>query len=183
MKTYTVLIIFCFVACTKEGPQPFTRFSKGTTGSVVVNEMMATRSEQANEFGENSDWFELYNPGAECTLTAGAWFVTDDVYGAPRKYELPEVTIPSQGFVVIWCDGLDQEAENIHTNFKLSPDDRSLCIVQSDGEKNLIIDEVLINASPDRAISFGRAPDGTAVWTTLSPPTPDAPNEVLAADD
>ncbi len=168
------------ISCTKERTQTPDQGVPVEGGRIVVNEVMATLSEMENEFGETADWFELYNAGNALTLKAGQWFVTDDVDGNPRKFELPEATITAEGFLVIWCDGRDQKSSAIHTNFKLSPNDGSLAVVYAKDNEELAVSEAPISASPAADISFGRAPDGTAFWTTLSLPTPGAPNEALA---
>ena len=85
--------------------------------------------------------------------------------------------IPTEGHLVIWCDGLDVIADGIHASFMLSPDDGSLAIVHADAHGELIVSEVPITGSAGAEISIGRAPDGTASWLSLSPPTPGGPNE------
>lgn len=169
------------ISCTKERTQTPDQGVPVEGGRIVVNELMATLSEEENEFGETADWFELYNAGNAVELKSGQWFVTDDVDGNPRKFELPEVTIPAEGFLVIWCDGRGQKSSDIHTNFKLSPNDGSVAIVYAGGDAELDVSAAPISASPAADISFGRAPDGTALWTTLSLPTPGAPNEALTS--
>lgn len=52
-------------------------------------------------------------------LEEGKWFLTDDT-GAPQKFELPELTIEPYGSLIIWCDNLNTEGDEIHTNFKIS---------------------------------------------------------------
>ncbi len=176
-----ILVLAVLLSCNKEDAELSKADPEGNGGRLVVNEVMATHSEQENEFGEASDWFELYNPGDEFTLLSGQWFVTDDLEGDPHKYELPEVTIGAEGFLVVWCDGLDQEGADIHTNFKLSPNDGVVALVHNGTLTGLIVSEAPIAASPSPIVSFGRTPDGTALWTALSPPTPGAPNELPAA--
>ena len=88
-RTLIGLAAVQFLGCAKEGEAPGP-VADVRVGSVVVNEVVASGSEQQNEFGYETDWFEIYNPGSDLLLAEGEWFVTDDVAGDPRKYELPE---------------------------------------------------------------------------------------------
>jgi hypothetical protein len=50
-------------------------------------------------------WFEIYNPiEQDRLLEAGRWHVNDAGPFAPTKFELPQITIPGRGFLVIWCE-------------------------------------------------------------------------------
>ena len=170
-----------YIACGKEGkPDPPT-LVEVHPGCIVINELVASGSHQMNEFGEQADWFELYAPGNDLLLNGGKWFVTDDLDHEPLKYELPEVMIPGEGFLVIWCDGENTDQEGIHTNFRLSGNDGTVALVHFDGHGIMVVDEIRIQDTARPDVSTGRAPDGTDTWVLLAPPTPGGPNEAVGS--
>ena len=61
---------------------------------------------------------ELYNTGPEPAPLDG-YTLTDDPL-APRKWRLPAVLLPAEGFLLLWTTGQDLlDPENYHTNFRL----------------------------------------------------------------
>lgn len=146
-------------------------------GDILINEFMANGSTFQNEFGVASDWLELFNPALEpYTLEAGHWYVTDDASGAPRKYLLPELTLPARGFLVIWCDNADVVANDIHTNFALSSAGEELGLYYAvDESLGLLVDDYAYGAH-ELGLSEGRSPDGGSVWTFYNAPTPGESN-------
>ena len=75
---------------------------------VVINEILASnsRSNYDGDFGEYSDWVELYNPTSQNVDLEG-WSLSDD--GAdPGKWRIPAGTvIPAGGYLLFWADGKD----------------------------------------------------------------------------
>ena len=147
-------------------------------GRLVVNEMVASGSMTANEFGDHADWIELYNPGPAIHIEASEWFLSDRSEGDAEPFELPAIDIPEKGYALIWCDGEDIVADEIHTDFALSSKDGSLRLVHVLDEAELIVDEVPIKVGVSGDASMGRAPDGTSNWLGLPSQTPGAPNEL-----
>jgi hypothetical protein len=176
----TSLLILA-LACTKEEKPAGTSARPAYPGCIVINEMVTAGSQQVNEFGDPADWIELYAPGNDFLLEAGKWFVTDDLSHEPMKYELPEVLITSEGFLVVWCDGENTDLEGIHTNFRLSGNDGTVALVYFDGHAVVVMNEVPISDAPGPHVSMGRAPDGTDTWVPLAPPTPGGPNEPVGS--
>lgn len=176
MKRMIIALVPVLLAsCGKESipNEDPTRIPKGR---IVVNELQATASAVVNEFGEEADWFEIHNPGPAITLKAGEWYVSDNTDSELREFELPEITLPEGGFVLIWCDER-KGGRDIHASFKLSTDDGSVAIIHAETKGLKIIDEAPIEASPGPDVSYGRLVDGTAAWGRLSLPTPAAPND------
>lgn len=174
-RSILVLVPALLLACGKENA-PTTASDRIAKSRIVVNELQATASAVLNEFGEEADWFEVHNPGPAITLKAGEWFVSDNTDSELREFELPEITLPEGGFLVIWCDER-KGGRDIHANFKLSTDDGSVAIIHAEPQGLKVIDEAPIEASPGADASYGRAVDGSAAWVRLSPPTPGAPND------
>jgi hypothetical protein len=147
-------------------------------GVLKVNEFVSTGSENVNEFGNTEDWFEIYNPNSvDLVMEAGRWWVSDAGPSNPTKYQMPEVTIPAFGFLVIWCDNEDTVQEQIHTNFALSAAGEHLVIYYDDGVNAFIVDDHNYPPQPIPAVSYGRFPDGEDNWIMFQTPTPGAPNQ------
>jgi hypothetical protein len=182
-RTALGLVIFLLlVACVKDREITVPKPPPGTVvlepGVLKVNEFVATGSQNVNEFGSAEDWFEIYNPNdQDLLLEAGKWFVTDGGPSNPKKYELPEVTIPALGFLVIWCDNQNTVQEQIHTNFALSASGEHLLIHYDDGVQAFDVDDYAYPPQTVPAVSTGRFPDGADNWIVFQVPTPGAPNQ------
>ncbi len=98
-----ILALAVLLSCNKGDPETSNANAQGNGNGLVVNEVMATHSEQENELGEASDWLELYNPGNEFTLVSGQWFVTDDPVGDPTNTSSPRSPSVQR---VIWSSGV-----------------------------------------------------------------------------
>ncbi|MBK7945567.1 MAG: hypothetical protein IPJ85_09775 [Flavobacteriales bacterium] len=184
MKRRTLLLALpLLAACVKDRTFP-PRTGGGSNGSIVitqgllkVNELVAAGSTNVNEFGTAEDWFEIYNTRTEAfTLQAGEWFVSDGGPSVPMKYELPEVTIPALGHLVIWCDNLNTFETQIHTNFALSSAGEHLVIYYKSDTTEFVVDEYAFGPWSTPGASLGRSPDGGDNWVTFTHPTPGAPN-------
>lgn len=145
--------------------------------SLFINEFIARGSENVNEFGSAEDWIEIFNPSfSDVTLTGGRWYISDAGPENPTKYQLPEITIPSRGFLLVWADNMDTVANDIHTSFALSGSGEHIIIWYIDDMGNGINVDDYLYGEQQSAVSEGRFPDGGAVWTFFNAPTPGAPN-------
>ena len=146
-------------------------------GVLKVNEFVAKGSVNQNEYGTAEDWFEIYNPNNKpLTLKANEWYFSDNL-GSPKKYMLTQdFTIPAQGFLVIWCDGLNTIGNDIHTGFSLSASGEDLVIYYEKGSTQIIIDSYTFGVQTLDGVSTGRSPNGSANWIQLPTPTPGQSN-------
>lgn len=144
VRPWFILAILLFCGCEKEGwTGPAEEVVEPRR--LVISKVVAHGSERWNEFGENADWIELYNPGKTIRLEAGSWFLSDDATSAPLKFELPEMEFASLERTVIWCDGLDITADEVHTNFALSDKDVNIRLSYVAADTVLLIEEVPIH--------------------------------------
>ncbi len=169
------------VACVKDREIPPRTGGGGSTGiapgMLKVNELVAAGSTNINEFGTAEDWFEIYNTLPEpFTLRSGNWFVSDAGPSTPTKYQLPEVTIPGNGHLVIWCDNLNTVATQIHSNFALSSAGEHLVIYYQSDTAAFVVDDYAYGPQSNPGASMGRSPDGSDNWVLFTNPTPGAPN-------
>jgi len=154
---------------------------------VFINEILAsnlTTNPDMVDFGDFSDWIELYND-ENVDVTIGGFYLSDD-FALPMKWQIPaNIVIPAKGFYLLWADGLnntpgktlirDQWPNNIqfttkwcHTNFKLNKGSDKIGLFNANG---IIIDSLIfLNQTTD--VSFGRQPDGSNNLKYFGEPTP-----------
>ena len=88
------------------------------TAQVTINEFMASNDQEiADEFGEFDDWIEIYNE-YDSPINMLGLYLTDDL-DDPTKWAFPDVTIPANGFLLIWADN-DTIQGDFHAYFKLN---------------------------------------------------------------
>ena len=161
METKAVLVL-CVVlmACTKRDEVVLVPQATGCSTRIVINEVLATGSTDVNEFGERSDWLELYNAGTGVHFDQGEWYLTDNRENL-LKFELPMTTLEENGHLLIWCDGLDVVENDIHASFQLAAEGEWLALVHASQGRACIIDSVsYVKSDEDRSRSGGRMPDG-----------------------
>jgi hypothetical protein len=102
-------------------------------GPVITEFVAANGTGLRDADGEFSDWIEVHNPEATVASLAG-WFLTDDAQN-PTQWQLPAVTVPEHGFLVVFASGKNRAPATgeLHTNFKLSRDGGYLALVRPDG--------------------------------------------------
>lgn len=143
---------------------------------VKINEYSASNSGAGilDNFGNNSDWVELYNTTASA-VNIGGWNLSDNPTNI-SKYSFPSGTIISpNGFLRIWCSGKGAPADvagNIHTNFKLTQCNGDWIILSNGGVNKDSLKMKRTQATHSR----GRNPDGSATWNVFTAPTPNATN-------
>ncbi len=138
-------------------------------GGVVINEFMASTCIITK--GQDYDWVELFNPGAqEADLTG--WFLSDDP-GDPRAWPFPSGTrIPAQGYLLVYCAGEEDTSgrAGLYTDFKLSAGGEDVCLTDPDGNT-----ESVPYGEQYGNISTG-VPLGGRGWAYLEVPTPGREN-------
>ncbi len=137
---------------TTEGYTAFTVGEPDDNPSVVISELLVSnRGSLPDASGAFSDVVELHNT-TDASISLGGYYLSDRQENRFR-YALPSVTLPADGYLVIYCDstGKMTETGELHASFGLSagetlfltspagkytsvsvtdmPDDRSLSLV------------------------------------------------------
>ena len=147
---------------------------------VVVNEVSATNTVAANEYGKRNDWIELYNTTGQ-DIDLEGMFLTDDP-AEPEKYQITSnllegsSIIPAHGYYIIWADKLDP-LRQLHANFKLANgDDESVTLTAADHSWSNTLTYCMMNGDE----SVGRYPDGGKRTYLMTRPTIDATNTLTS---
>lgn len=137
---------------------------------LFINEFMASNSLTiADEYGNYSDWIEIYNGDSEAVFL-GDFYLSDNL-DWPDKWKMPNVTLDAGDFELFWAGG-DINLSDHHASFKLSKNGEAIGIFNSELNS---VDTLTFGAqTPD--ISFGRTTDAAYSWTSFTIPTPKASN-------
>jgi len=136
---------------------------------LFINEFMASNdSTIADEYGEYDDWIEIYN-GDENSVWLGDKYLSDNLQNSD-KWQLPDITLESGDFLLIWADNDDEQGEN-HTNFKLDQDGEEIGIFDAEITGYHLLDSIVFGPQATD-ISYGRNPDGGDNWFFYNDPTP-----------
>ena len=147
-------------------------------GQLVINELVASNSLLADDpdFAQSSDVVELHNAGAEA-LDLSGWHLTDN-FNDTTKWTFPDgVTIGAGDFLLVWCDGENAEASQLHSSFKLSSIGEELAVYDASGTWV----DGLVFPTQSADISYGRATDAAAEWAWFDAPTLGASNNSATA--
>jgi hypothetical protein len=151
-------------------------------GFIHINEFVASASQQINEYGNQADWVELYNPNNhDVVMEHGEWFLTDNILHKRKRFALPKIIIPAHSYIVVWCDGKGIYDDEIHSNFKLSGLGENIGLYYEKGEKQIVIDSVIYSGEAGKGGSYGRKKDGSSQWTSFKNPTIGAMNQKRAS--
>lgn len=133
-------------------------------GDVVINELMASNDvTMADQDGEFDDWIELYN-NTSSSIDLSGYFLSDDALELDQ-WEIPSgTTIDANGYLIFWADNDDTQV-GLHTNFKLSASGETLLLSNPSLE---VVDQITF-PTQTTDISYGRYPNGTGGFQTMSP--------------
>lgn len=162
MKKINLVLLFLFVLPS------FLLYSQ-----VVINEVQASNYNVIfDEFGDNDDWFELYNSG-NTEIDVAGYVLRDnvDTWAIPLGNSLTK--IPAGGYLLFWAD--DETGEGpFHTNFKLSASNgESLSLYMPDSVTK--VDSVKFPPMADNFV-YARCPDSQNGWILSLSSTPKAKN-------
>ena len=125
-------------------------------GGLVINEIMAGNvSAIADQNGEYDDWVELYN-GNSFSLNLNGYYLSDNENDL-TKWTFPNVTIPANDYLIVWCDTAGGTQSGLHTTYRLSADQEEVYLTDPTG---IVIDAVhYVNMISDKG--FARVPNGS----------------------
>lgn len=141
---------------------------------IFINEFMASNQQTiSDDDDEYDDWIEIYN-AENFDFSLAGYYLTDEL-NDPVQWAFPAVTIPANGYLLIWADD-DLFQTGLHTNFKLSNDGEQIGLYNGTAFVDSITYGPLITD-----VSLGRESDGAPNWVAFesphNPPTPGSTNQ------
>jgi len=87
---------------------------------IVINEYSAANFDDfADNYGDNEDWFELYNSSA-ATINLNGYYLSDKEDNLTKWQFSSDVNINPNEHLIVFCSGRNEiNGNNIHTSFKL----------------------------------------------------------------
>src|SRR5262245_14535399 len=116
------------------GTLRFEQLEPRLVRAVVINEFMALNTSGIqDQDGDRSDWVELSNTDA-APVNLDGWHLTDDASDLD-KWSFPAVTIPGNGYLLVYASGKDRHVagQELHANFSLNDQGEPLALVAPDG--------------------------------------------------
>ncbi|MBD3425608.1 MAG: hypothetical protein GF409_00070 [Candidatus Omnitrophica bacterium] len=157
--------VLCAVACM------LWPASSGAEGGVCINEITGSNSMVLDEDGDSPDWIEIYNStGGKVNLQG--WCLSDKP-GKLTRWVFPERIMGPGEYLLVFASGKHRarRSEPLHTDFKISDNDRGIYL--SD-EAGVLQDHITIDKLP-QDISYGRHRD-TGELVYFPSPTPGKAN-------
>ena len=79
------------------------------------------------------------------------------IYSKLTKWTFPNITIPANGYLIVWCDTAGGTQTGLHTTYRLSADQEEVYLTDPTG---VVIDAVhFVNMPTD--MGYARVPNGT----------------------
>ncbi len=140
---------------------------------VMINEYSCANKTFNDNFGNSSDWIELFNAGSTSVSLTG--YHLSDKISNPTKYTFPAgVSIPANGFLRVWASSANVvTGGDVHTNFSLTQTKPEAIVFSL--PSGIIADSLTLKPTLTDH-SRGRAIDGGSVWGVFTTPTPGVSN-------
>ncbi len=148
--------------------------------SLEISEFMAAnKTTLLDEFGDSSDWIEIYN-GKSSAVDLSGWFLAAQATNL-TQWAFPNYVLAAGDYLVVFASGRNLTAvtNQLHTNFKLPAAGSFLALV--DPQTNLVSCFAPAYPLQQTDISCGVDPvllDDIGYYTT---PTPGDPNATVGA--
>src|ERR1051325_10790048 len=116
---FPVVLLCLLLALSVRGAEPFISEFMPDNGHVL-----------ADEDGQFPDWIEIQNPNPTSFNLAG-YFLTDNA-AQLNKWAFPPVTLPPNGFLVVFASGKNRtnDTNRLHTSFQLDSGGGFLALVK-----------------------------------------------------
>lgn len=156
---------------------PFSAADAAAPEKLYINEICTqNKSSFTDSYGRASDWIELYN-GGNLDIDISGYGLSDDP-AVPMQFVFPDGTTIKAGQRLLIVASKDASAgSELHSGFSLSKSGETVVMSTPDGS---IFQTVEVPALAED-VSFGRSPDGSESFSSMSP-TPAAANAAAVAE-
>jgi len=133
-------------------------------GELVINEFLASNvSTVVDQDGQFDDWIEIYNKGS-VPINIEHYRLSDNTDDF-SSFSFPAGTIINVNeYIVVWADK-DLSQAGFHADFKLTASGETIYLADS----NLVVIDSITYSSQVADISFGRYPNGTGSFRSMTP--------------
>ena len=184
------------------------------SGQIVINELMQSNVDYLRDDQKEypDSWVELYNKGSQPVSLAN-YQIGIKIDGSKKPvnaWRLPNITIPGNGYKLIYCDkGYDTLLEDLATKKRYNTDVNNRVVTDAEKEslrihtdfrlesnkgcvvylfKNGVLDEAAsvmdsLPKQPAPNIAYGRVPNGSDTWGYEIEPSPGDKNKVDTCDE
>ena len=142
---------------------------------ILINEVMPSNSDYSEDnFGDNDDWLELFNPNDYAVNLSGSILKRDN-----NEWTIPNgFVIPANGYMLFWHDNETYQGDN-HVSFKLSNIIDTVFLYSPQGTE---MDQLKYPVTPSDN-SYGRYPNGSETFSSFTYPTPVASNDLSGLNE
>lgn len=142
-----------------------------TSGLYITEVMTGNKNIVGPNVRNPYDYIEIYNMSGQAVNLKG--YGLSDNIKKPRKWQLPDITLENNSYLVIYCDTTQTTKDGVYyfTNYNLAKEGETVCLSTPTGE---ILDKVVVPQLYDD-VSYGRTL-GQAGLFYYSSPTPGAQN-------
>ena len=143
-------------------------FCLANTSGLYITEVMAGNKTIVGPNVKNPyDYIEIYNMSGQAVNLKG--YGLSDNIKKPRKWQLPDITLENNSYLVIYCDTTQTTKDGVYyfTNYNLAKSGETVCLSTPSGD---ILDKVVVPQLYDN-VSYGRTL-GQAGLFYYSTPTP-----------
>ncbi len=143
--------------------------------NILINEVMPSNSNFSEDnFQQNDDWLELFNPNNHPVNLSGSHFNFNGTI-----WTIPNGTIiEAHDYLLFWNDKETYQGKN-HTNFKLSNSQNTVYLIDPNGNTLDSLDYPATTSDK----SYGRFPNGSQTFSEFDGPTPNMSNDLTGIDD
>jgi len=167
-----------------DGGSPGRSNVRSLLSDIYINEIVSKYgTSYADEFGNYSDWIEIYNKNS-FPIYLSDLYISDDFLD-PLAFKLftgepDDLRIAGKGFLVLFADA-NIDLGSRHVSFQLASSGEAVTLGQLSGNDYVNIDQVEFgHLSQDQ--SYGRSPDGSSNFQTFDTPSPGVSNIVVSLD-
>ncbi len=170
-RNYALVLSFCLLGAFLLYPGIQKAF-----GQLYINEFLASNDASfPGPQGDYPDWIEIYNAGSTEVMLGGYYF-SDDLTDPAKMFQVPStypdsVTVPAGGFIVFFANS-NPESSVMNLNFKLSGSGEHIGFWNPSQE---FVDSLTFGPQTSD-ISYGRYPDGSEDWFSMTEITPGSAN-------
>lgn len=150
---------------------------------VLAEFLASNQGGVLDEDGEDSDWIEIWNPGA-APVDLDGWHLTDSVVD-PDRWTFPQTILLPDERILVFASDKDRAVagQELHTNFKLSAQGEYLALVRPDHSAATAYAPSFPAQSSNRSYGQSEPASGLPALGYFDPPTPLKPNGDFAPLD